>query len=36
MKMENEIFADRDGTVSRLLVKEGDSVDSGQILLTLE
>lgn len=35
MKMENEIFADRDGTVGQLLVKEGNSVEIGQVLLTL-
>ncbi|MDD5285142.1 MAG: sodium-extruding oxaloacetate decarboxylase subunit alpha [Desulfuromonadaceae bacterium] len=35
MKMENEIFADRDGTVGQLLVQEGNSVEIGQILLTL-
>jgi oxaloacetate decarboxylase alpha subunit len=35
MKMENEIFADRDGTVGQLLVQQGNSVEIGQILLTL-
>ncbi|MBI5485292.1 MAG: sodium-extruding oxaloacetate decarboxylase subunit alpha [Deltaproteobacteria bacterium] len=35
MKMENEIFADRDGTVGQLLVQEGNSVEIGQVLLTL-
>jgi oxaloacetate decarboxylase alpha subunit len=33
--MENEIFADMDGTVGQLLVQEGNSVEIGQILLTL-
>ncbi|HSH12168.1 MAG TPA: biotin/lipoyl-containing protein, partial [Desulfurivibrionaceae bacterium] len=36
MKMENEIIADRDGTISQLLIKEGDAVDIGQVLLVLE
>jgi oxaloacetate decarboxylase (Na+ extruding) subunit alpha len=36
MKMENEIFADRDGTVGRILIEEGNAVDIGQVLLTLE
>ncbi|MEI6208626.1 MAG: sodium-extruding oxaloacetate decarboxylase subunit alpha [Desulfuromonadales bacterium] len=35
MKMENEIFADRDGTVGQLLVQQGNAVEIGQILLTL-
>ena len=35
MKMENEIFADRDGAVGQLLVQEGNSVEIGQVLLTL-
>jgi len=35
MKMENEIFADRDGTVGQLLVQEGNSVEIGQALLTI-
>lgn len=35
MKMENEIFADRAGTVGQLLVQEGNSVVIGQPLLTL-
>ena len=36
MKMENEIFADKDGTVSQILIQEGNAVDIGQILLTLD
>jgi oxaloacetate decarboxylase alpha subunit len=36
MKMENEIIADRDGTVSQLLVREGDAVEIGQVLLVLD
>ena len=35
MKMENEIFADREGTIGQLLVQEGNSVEIGQVLLTL-
>ena len=35
MKMENEIIAERDGTVGALLVQEGNKVSIGQILLTL-
>ena len=36
MKMENEIFADKDGTVGEILIKEGTAVEIGQVLLTLE
>ena len=36
MKMENEVFADRDGTVSQILIKEGDAVAIGQILVTID
>ena len=36
MKMENEIFADKDGTIGEILIKEGTAVDIGQLLLTLE
>ncbi|MFQ5943151.1 MAG: biotin/lipoyl-containing protein [Anaerolineales bacterium] len=35
MKMQNELKAPRDGTVSRLQVSSGDSVDQNQVLLTL-
>ncbi|MGB2896789.1 MAG: biotin/lipoyl-containing protein [Anaerolineales bacterium] len=35
MKMQNEIKAPRDGTVNRLRVKAGESVDQNQILLIL-
>ncbi len=35
MKMENEIIADKDGTIGQLLVQEGNKVDIGQVLLTL-
>lgn len=36
MKMENEIFADKDGTVGQILIQEGNAVDIGQVLLTLD
>lgn len=36
MKMENEIRADRGGTVTAIHVTAGDSVETGQKLLTLE
>jgi oxaloacetate decarboxylase alpha subunit len=36
MKMENEIIADRDGTVGQIFIDEGDAVDIGQALLTLD
>ena len=35
MKMETEIKAARDGVVTGINVKEGDSVSVGQSLLTL-
>ena len=35
MKMENEIVADEDGVVRRILEKEHDSVESDQALLIL-
>lgn len=35
MKMQNELKAPRDGTVSRVRVGPGDSVDQNQVLLTL-
>lgn len=36
MKMENEMLASRDGTITDLNVKEGDSVALGQILVSVE
>lgn len=36
MKMENEIFADKDGVIGQILIQEGNAVDIGQILLTIE
>ena len=35
MKMENEIFADRDGIVGTIHIQEGNAVDIGQPLVTL-
>lgn len=35
MKMETEIVAPSDGTVSKILVKAGDSVDTGAALVAL-
>ena len=35
MKMENEIVAPEDGTVTAILVKEGDSVEPGKIMVEL-
>lgn len=36
MKMEIPIVAPEDGTVKTLLVKEGDPVDEGQVIATIE
>ncbi|MFW5934903.1 MAG: biotin/lipoyl-containing protein, partial [Halolamina sp.] len=36
MKMENDIDAERGGTVSQVLVSEGESVDMGDVLVVLE
>ena len=36
MKMENEIRAQHEGTVGEILVKEGDAVDKGDLLMRLE
>jgi biotin carboxyl carrier protein len=35
MKMENEIHADRDGTIKKILINERDSVEKDQVLLIL-
>ncbi len=35
MKMENDICAERDGTIGNVLVSQGDSIDSGTPLVTL-
>jgi len=36
MKMENELLAQRAGTVKRVLVREGDTVERNAVLLELE
>jgi len=35
MKMENEIPAPKDGVVIKILVNEGETVDTGQPLMEL-
>ena len=35
MKMENEIFAPKDGTVNQVLVEKGASVDTGNVLVVI-
>lgn len=35
MKMENEVYADKDGTIGEIFIQEGNSVEIGQVLLTL-
>jgi oxaloacetate decarboxylase alpha subunit len=35
MKMENEVCADKDGTIGEIYIQEGNSVEIGQVLLTL-
>jgi len=36
MKMENEIQASADGTVKKIIVNEGDSVDKGAVLIVMK
>jgi acetyl-CoA/propionyl-CoA carboxylase biotin carboxyl carrier protein len=36
MKMENNIVADKDGTIAELKIAQGDSVGSGDIIITIE
>ncbi len=36
MKMENEIVAPKDGTVAQILVKSGDSVNSGDPMVIIQ
>ena len=36
MKMENEIFCGEDGTVIEILVKEGDTVNPGEVLVIID
>ena len=35
MKMENDIVADRDGTIASINVNKGDSVSTGTVIATL-
>ncbi len=36
MKMENELFAEREGVVAKIHLEPGDSLNAGQIILELE
>ena len=36
MKMENEIMAPCDGTVTSVVVKKGDTVDTGALIATIQ
>jgi len=36
MKMENQLFAERDGVIAKIYLEPGDSLDVGQIILELE
>jgi len=36
LKMENTVYAPSGGTVKEILVKKGDSVDDGAVLLVIE
>jgi biotin carboxyl carrier protein len=36
MKMEMRVQAPRDGTVKRLLARQGDTVERGQLLVEME
>ncbi|MDQ1770199.1 hypothetical protein GQR60_14700 [Labilibaculum sp. A4] len=36
MKMQNQILAAQDGTISKILVKDGDSVMSNQVLIEID
>jgi biotin carboxyl carrier protein len=36
MKMENEILAPHDGTITEVIVKSGDTVDVGAALLRVQ
>ena len=36
MKMENEIMAPHDGTVTSVMVKKGDTVDTGALIATIQ
>ncbi|MCA9044648.1 MAG: hypothetical protein KDA69_10035, partial [Planctomycetaceae bacterium] len=36
MKMQTTITADREGTIGQLMIKAGTSVETGDLLLTIE
>jgi propionyl-CoA carboxylase alpha chain len=36
MKMENQLFAERDGVVLKIYLEPGDSLEVGQIILELK
>jgi len=36
MKMENDVVTERGGTVTEIMVDEGDSVDMGDVLVVVE
>ena len=36
MKMENELRADRDGTITEIHAREGQSVDAGALLVVIQ
>ena len=36
MKMENEIYAPRSGTISQIYINKGDTVSSGDPMLLIE
>ncbi len=36
MKMETVLYSDRDGIIKELLVKPGDNVQTGDLVLSLE
>jgi biotin carboxyl carrier protein len=36
MKMENELRADRDGTVAEVRTREGMSVEAGALLIVIQ
>jgi biotin carboxyl carrier protein len=36
MKMENEIYAGREGTVSEVVVQKGASVNTGDLLMIID
>lgn len=36
MKMETNVISPREGVVAQIFAKEGDSIESGQLLIELE